>query len=208
MGSIDQGGMMRSVLLVALCCTATMAHADEDRAAAKRHYEEGLKRYNLSDYKLAREEFKAAYLAYPEPSFLYNLGQCSRMIGDYDEEIKDYKAYLRERPHASNREEIEKFIIDAEEQLKRRAADRPPTGTEPPAGLTTTKPAPDATAAKEATPPPATESTSLTRRWWFWTIIAGAVVVVGGAIAIALVATSGKDAPIPMTTVGNGVVTF
>src|SRR5206468_2181702 len=94
------------------------AYADEDKPAAKRHYEEGMKQYNLADFKTAKQEFKAAYLAFPDPSFLFNLGQCARRLSEPEEEVNYYRAYLRAQPDTPKRAEVEGFIHDAEAELK------------------------------------------------------------------------------------------
>src|SRR5437764_12992321 len=87
------------LLLAALLVPAARAAApppDADTAAAKAHYLEGMKRYNLADYHAALDEFKQAYLAKADPVFLFNVGQCQRQLADYAAAEKSYRAFLRE----------------------------------------------------------------------------------------------------------------
>jgi hypothetical protein len=122
------------------------------------YFEEGMKRFNLGDYAEAVDFFKQGYLAKPDPVFLFNLGQCHRMMGDLTTAAREYRSYLRAVPDAENRIAVERFLADSEEELKRRAAAVPPTGamqlpasSEPPAR--TREPPP----AKSEPPPPPVE---------------------------------------------------
>ncbi len=195
--------------LAALLLLSSLAHAGEDRAAAKQHYTEGMKHYNLSDYQKARDEFCAAYLAFPDSSFLFNIGQCSRMLGEPEEAVKSYRSYLREAPNTPNRVAVEKFITDEEQEIQRRRANRAPTGAEPPKDLgptsatppvTTTAPAPS----EPVKPPP---EVPIYRKAWLWAVIAGAVVVATG-VALAVAFTTPNNAPDPTGTTGVATVQF
>jgi hypothetical protein len=46
-------------------------------------------------YSEALSEFKAAYLAKPDASFLFNIGQCQRQLGMFEAAAKGYRAFLR-----------------------------------------------------------------------------------------------------------------
>jgi hypothetical protein len=149
---------MRGLLISLLLCTA-VAHAGDDKGKAKAfraYYEEGMKRFNLGDYADAVANFKNGYLAKPDPVFLFNLGQAYRMMGDMASAAREYRAYLREVPAAPNRAAVEKFLADAEEELRRRSTIVPPTGTLPlpnePAKVESTLPPPAVTPPAEPTP--------------------------------------------------------
>ncbi len=180
-------------LVVALVTVAAQARADENKVAAKHHYEEGMKRYNLGDFAAAKTEFKAAYLAVPDPSFLFNLGQCARRLGEPEEELNYYRAYLRAQPDTPKRAEIEGFIGDAEAELKRRAAERPPTAIEAP---------------KQLGAAPAPVETPAQRRWWIWAVVGGGVAVAAGVVALVLALVLPNNAPDPSTSAGVATVRF
>jgi tetratricopeptide (TPR) repeat protein len=193
--------------LVAILLFSSLARAGEDRAAAKQHYTEGMKHYNLSDYQKARDEFRAAYLAFPDPSFLFNIGQCSRMLGEPEEAVKAYRSYLRESPNSPNHVAVEKFIADEEQEIQRRHANRAPTGAEPPKELGTAPP-PTTTApvtSEPVKPPP--PPVPIYRKAWLWAVIAGAVVVAAG-VALAVAFTTPNNAPDPTGTTGVATVQF
>ena len=143
------------------------ATAADAKAIAITHYQLGIRLYNLGEYAKARDEFKTAYLAKDDPAFLYNLGQCARLLGEYEEAIQRYRAYLRERPNAPNRREVEQLIANAEKtaELKRQTATSAPgalrpreeTGAAPIAAPLTSSPPvapPTAPIAAAAPPPP------------------------------------------------------
>jgi tetratricopeptide (TPR) repeat protein len=79
---------------------------------AKGHYRQGTSFYNLTRYREALVEFEAAYMAAPDPAFLFNIAQCHRKMGNQVDAVKFYRNYLREDPRAPNRVEVEKRIQD------------------------------------------------------------------------------------------------
>ncbi|MGZ3408359.1 MAG: tetratricopeptide repeat protein, partial [Polyangia bacterium] len=100
---------------------------------ARQHYESGLARYNLKEYKAAIEEFEAAYRLKPDPVFLYNLGQAYRLADDPEQALHFYRAYLRERPNAANRKDVEERVGQLEEVIAaKKTAAQPPDHTLPP----------------------------------------------------------------------------
>lgn len=110
-------------LLIAMLGAAP-ATAVEDAATkqAKVLYTEGMKQYNLAEYVQALEAFKAGYLAKPDPTFLFNIGQCHRKVGNPELAKESYRAYLREQPDAPNRDDVERFVREADEQIEARKA--------------------------------------------------------------------------------------
>jgi tetratricopeptide (TPR) repeat protein len=137
-------------------------HASDDAEAleARRHYIEGLKHYNLGEYKEALAAFKSGYRLKPDPSFLFNLGQCYRQLGDPAAATTSYRAYRREAPNSANRAEVERLIQQMETAIAEQRAKEPPTGTQAPGG-------PSNLALKEARPtnPLVTASQSDAPRW-------------------------------------------
>lgn len=129
-------------LVGALALVAPPARADEASEKAKHHYEEGMAHYNVGEFREALGEFKSGYFAKKDPVFLFNLGQCYRQLGDPESAARQYRAYLRVVPEASNRAAVEKFITAAEAEIQRRQASQPPTEVRPPAPSSTPAPAP------------------------------------------------------------------
>ena len=121
--------------------------ADPRLDAARAHSQEGDSYYKLEKYTNAIAEYEQAYLAKPDPSFLYNIAQCHRLMGQGAEAIKFYRRFLKDAPTAPNRAVAEKHIRDLEEAS---------SGTQPPAApsVTTSRPPPVAPAPISVIPPP------------------------------------------------------
>lgn len=187
-------------LLLALVLVGATARAGKEDPAitqARALYEVGTKNYRVGNYREALEAFKKAYLVKRDPAFLFNLGQCYRQLGDLENEVREYRAYLMELPAAPNRGDVEQFISEAEKEIDRRRE----------ANLA--KPAPPITpapvAATEPAPPPTTEKPR--SKWWIPVVAVGAAVVVGAAVTGAILATRPGDAPTRPDT-DTGVIRF
>ncbi len=87
-------------------------------ARAKSHYATGTRQYDLGHFQEALAEFEAAYLAVPDPVFLYNSAQCHRRMGNDREALAFYRSYLRNAPDAANRTEVNKRIQEIEAKQK------------------------------------------------------------------------------------------
>ena len=192
---------------------AVVAAGDSERIReARTHYEKGVSHYNLDEFAAALAEFTEAYRVKPDPSFLFNIAQCHRRLGNTDAAADFYRKYLRSVPDARNRTEVERMIAELRAQNT-----PPPSGDRPSAAAPETPGTPEAAPPPEQTPatpsvlaaapPPAPAptvtlsaaaapepETPLFRRWWVW----GAVVAIAaGAIvtAVVLSANGGQDDP-------------
>jgi tetratricopeptide (TPR) repeat protein len=187
--------------VAALCLCATIARGDTP-SKAKSLYEQGLKYYNVGEYKRALDAFKEGYLVHSDPVFLFNIGQSQRQLHDPENAIRSYRAYLREAPTAPNRVEVERLIGLEEEELRRKTADAPPTGvlpSEKQATATTGSSQAEAPAAASntlvATPAPAPKRKV---KPWVWGVIAGAgAVVIAGVIVLGVTLGSTTTSPAP-----------
>ena len=117
---------MRAFVVVALLTVAaSTARADSGDALqeAKDHYDRGMAHYELGEFAAAVEEFKQAYARSQAPGLLFNLAQASRLNKDYEQSLHFYRAYLRVRPDAANREDVEKRIAELEPivEVRRKA---------------------------------------------------------------------------------------
>lgn len=174
--------MITRLFLLLMVCLAvalparTVSADDPATRAARRHFERGEKLFALGKFDEALEEYQTAFDAKPLPGFLYNIGQCYRNLGDYDQAIFSFKKYLRLEPEADNKEAVERLIEELETQKARGEGEK----------FTRRKPKGD--------------DRPVYKKWWFWTGV-GAVVV-GGSVGI-YAATSGGGSMAPMTDLGN-----
>jgi tetratricopeptide (TPR) repeat protein len=134
---------LRACLLAGLVFTLLLPRhasaADADKAAARAHYETGTRLFDVREYAEALKEFKAAYLAKPDPAFLFNIGQCNLKMGKNQEALDFFQQFLKKAPADDpNRGLVETRIRSIQ------------------AGLgTDSEPAESSGAAKPPAPPPA-----------------------------------------------------
>lgn len=182
--------VLLALSLVALVAAPRPVHAERDDAstrAAKKHYDKGEKLFALGRFDAALEEYQKAFDAKPVPAFLFNIGQCYRNLGDFEQAVFSYKKFLKLDPEAPNRERVEKLIEDLEEKLAAQPPkQRPRTGD----NMVTTPP-----------PPPPEENKAFYTRWWFWT---GVAVVAGAGAGIGIYEGTKSSGP-PSTQLGNVV---
>jgi tetratricopeptide (TPR) repeat protein len=175
--------MIARLLLLLMVCVAvavpsrTVQADDPATRAARRHFERGEKLFALGRFDDALEEYQTAFDAKPLPGFLYNIGQCYRNLGDYDQAIFSFKKYLKLEPDAPNREAVERLIEDLEDKKAHGDSQR---------FVRKKKPEPEKPVYK---------------KWWFWTGIG--VAAVGGTAAI--YATQSGSSP-PDTSLGHNIV--
>ena len=121
--------------------------ADPRLDSARAHSQEGDSYYKLEKYANAITEYEQAYLAKPDPSFLYNIAQCHRLMGQGAEAIKFYRRFLKDAPTAPNRAVAEKHIRDLEDASR----GTPPPAPSPP--VTSSRTPPRAPAPLPVVPP-------------------------------------------------------
>jgi tetratricopeptide (TPR) repeat protein len=137
--------MRIAVTVLALCLTCGAARADVTEA--KKHYERGMKSYNLQSFSDALREFKIAYVELPDAAFLFNIAQCQRQLGQYEAAGKSYRAYLNQSPTAPNRAEAERLAKQMDDTAR-----APHPAVVPPIAPTIASPAREPT--QPATPGP------------------------------------------------------
>jgi tetratricopeptide (TPR) repeat protein len=197
-------------LSVVLLAGAGVARAGDSNAEkARAHFQQGDTYFKLEKYAIALQEFEQAYLAKQDPSFLYNIAQCHRLMGNRVEAVRFYKRYLNDAPNVANRPVAEKHIRDLESALgaeELTGAHAPPPSapggaasavgapgpampppqstTPPPVALAASMPPPASDTMLTSPPPSPADEHPFYTRWWFWTG-AGAVVV-GGLLLVLL----------------------
>src|SRR6266511_1256884 len=86
-----------SSLSVTLPAREAAARESSDDVAMKRaqtHFKKGEKLFALGRFEDALGEYQQAFEEYPLPEFLFNIGQCHRNLGSYDEAIFSFRKYL------------------------------------------------------------------------------------------------------------------
>ncbi len=214
-------GVMRALVVVAwLACLAGAPGAaragDPSRARARQLFEAGMRDYNLGRLQRALKSFEEGYVAKPDPAFLFNVGQCHRMLGNHEQAVYAYQRYLSAAPDAPNRREVESLIQKEEAALQRQEAAVAPTGTLAPREDAKPAPATPERAAKESAPPPAPSptadgnpivaapvpaeappaaSTPVYKKWWLWTIAGVVVVGAGAGVGVAYALPNNASVP-------------
>jgi tetratricopeptide (TPR) repeat protein len=214
------------VLLLAAPALAQTPGSAEAKAKAKDHYRSGGSHYDLGEFADALNEFKEAYRLYEEPTFLFNIGQCHRQLGQKEPAIRFFKVYLSKSPNAPNKADVRDMISKLEVALaeERKSQSGKPQGTiEPPDSHVTepkpeAKPEPKPEVAPEAKPEPKPEvkpevkpqpvvvekapEKPVYKKWWLWTAV-GVVVAVGVGVGLGVGLSSSNDTPTAKTDLGT-----
>jgi tetratricopeptide (TPR) repeat protein len=100
---------LRLCIVVASCYVALNVAADES-TGWRALYRDGSRQYDLGDFRAALDLFKRAYLAHEEAGILFDIGECHRQLGESAEAVHAYQSYLRRKPDAANRADVEALI--------------------------------------------------------------------------------------------------
>jgi tetratricopeptide (TPR) repeat protein len=90
------------------------------RAEARRHFEEGKKRFALRQFHRALQSFSRAYELLPLSGFLFNIGQCHRFLGNCEKALFFYRGFVRENPDTPGAKVVQKLIRRCEQRQARR----------------------------------------------------------------------------------------
>ncbi|MBA3454069.1 MAG: hypothetical protein H0T42_13325 [Deltaproteobacteria bacterium] len=134
--------MLASVLLASSTAAAQPAKPgapdldDQKKAEAKALYDKGITHYNLGEFDPAIAAFRAAYGISAAPGLLFNIAQAFRLKKDYEQASYFYETYLRLKPDAPNRADVEARIAEMKTLLEdqKKLGSSPPTGTMTPDG--------------------------------------------------------------------------
>lgn len=173
---------------------------DEQVERAMAAYQRGTQNYNLAQYEAALADFTEAASLYASPDFQYNIGLCYEKLGKYDEAIRAFAAYLRAKPEAEDRPNVENRIHALEDEMDRRKREAEQAESARLAAATREPQQPVQPVADEPEPPPAggpliAAGAAL--------IGVGAVVALGGGIGFGVVAAKRSDAIDAVQTGGN-----
>ncbi|MCW5804126.1 MAG: tetratricopeptide repeat protein [Deltaproteobacteria bacterium] len=114
------------VALVVVVLAPSAAHADvfvkPTNADALQRLGAGNRLYRMREFERAADEYKAGALAEDVPLFHYNLGQCFRQLGKYEDAIWHYERFLdRVRPTGEVRDAIDGFVRQMKDELLAKA---------------------------------------------------------------------------------------
>lgn len=178
-------GLLALVLCMLSSSKAIAADVPDPAVAqARKLFRDGMARYNLNQFKEALDRFQAAYLAEPDPVFLFNIGQCFRNLSDYGNAAKFYRNYLREAPTATNREEVQRLIASMDQAAEESRARQPPTGMETPSSAQSPSAVPANTPSSAVATPPYQAGAAKATRPGRVKVIAG-LATAGAGVAMA-----------------------
>jgi opacity protein-like surface antigen len=129
--------MSRAKLVLALASlllAAGAAPAWADPAAAQ-HQKEGRAFYAEGRYAEALAAFEAAYAASHEPRYLVDIAHAQRRLGNHDQALARYRAYLEAEPRSTSRADVEAWIADTEAERSALVATPPPVAEGAPQGM-------------------------------------------------------------------------
>jgi tetratricopeptide (TPR) repeat protein len=165
-------------------------------------YERGTKNYNRAQYEEALADFTEAASLYASPDFQYNIGLCYEKLGEYDEAIRAFSTYLRAKPNAEDRPNVEnriQMLRQALEQREREAEDAEATPVAEPSPQPPSEPARPV----DDAPPPVTDAGRPLIVSGAALAGVGAAVALGGGIAFGVLAGRRSAAVDEVQTGGN-----
>ena len=106
-------------------------------------YDLGKKAYNAARYEDALEHFQEAATRYASPDFQYNIGLCYERLNKPEEAVRAFRTYLRAKPEAKDRPNVEDRIFSLEKQIEDAKNQPPPDGDPVPEPVEEVEPLPN-----------------------------------------------------------------
>jgi tetratricopeptide (TPR) repeat protein len=105
-----------SILFVLALSWSAVARADRaaDEKQARALHAEGVRRYNLAEYDKAIDAFRRAYELAQFPGLLFNIAQAYRQQRDCGQALEFYRSYIRQKPDASDRAQVDALVVEME----------------------------------------------------------------------------------------------
>jgi tetratricopeptide (TPR) repeat protein len=115
---------LRALVLLAplLVLAPRGAHAETALEEARALTAQATVEYNLGRFQQALDLYTKAYERLQKPALLFNIGQCHRLLGHYEQALFFYHGFLRERPDAPNRGLAEQHIEESQRALDAQRA--------------------------------------------------------------------------------------
>jgi tetratricopeptide (TPR) repeat protein len=104
---------------VALVLIALIAGADAPDPRAVALFEKAAQDYEAENYDAALKGFSEAHRISNEPVLLLNIGQCHRKLGNHEQAVSAFEAYLKAVPDAEDRAEVEELLAEERTFLKK-----------------------------------------------------------------------------------------
>lgn len=96
--------------------------------AALEHLARGNNLYKVRSFGEAAAEYKAGAVIEPAPIFDYNLGQCYRQLGKYEDAIWHYQQFVKTSPGTpEHNQAVQDFVKQMKAELEKKAMTAPPT---------------------------------------------------------------------------------
>jgi tetratricopeptide (TPR) repeat protein len=151
------------VTAVAVLLACAQAARADDVEAARQHYVQGSKSFDLGLYDQAIKEYMAAYDAKPDPALLYNIAQAHKLAGHPDQALRFYRTYLSRVPDAENAEEVRGKITELQKAVaqQQKAQSMPPDHVKPLDSVVAAPDMPRPATTESASPPSMTASTAV-----------------------------------------------
>ena len=183
-----RAGLARAAALATVICCATAFGDSATETRARALHAQGVRHYNLAEYDLAIEVFKQAYALTPFPGLLFNIAQAYRHQGECGRALEFYRSYLRQKPTAADRAEVERHLREMEACVGERARAAP-------ASQAASSPVRPETEAAAAAAPARSQGPS--HRLLTWTLLgSGVAAAASGGVLLGLV-SHGLDACSP-----------
>lgn len=176
-----------AVALTGVAATAAAATESTGERPGRALFEQAEAKFNIGRFDEALVDYQAAYAVEPLPAFLFNIGQCYRNMGDYEQAQFFFRRYTTLDPRSPNRPAAERLIAEMQRLASERADNPapPPALFPPPAAAETAPAAAPAPVVAETSGDRAATRRPIYRRTWFWVAVS-AVVVGGVATAFAV----------------------
>jgi tetratricopeptide (TPR) repeat protein len=134
-------GPLLAVLPISALAETAYANplAKPTNAVARDHLTTGNRLYRVREFEKAIEEYKAGAVRQDAPVFYYNLGQCYRQLGRYEDAIWHYERFLeRGKPTGEVEAAVRDFIAQMKGELDKKAMSQPPVEPAPPTSTAST----------------------------------------------------------------------
>jgi hypothetical protein len=120
------------ILLTFLTQAAPLTPDPQAKAHAQELLGQGSKLYQQGDVTGALEKFEAAYVAFPSPKLMFNIGQADRDLGRPVEAIEAFQRFLAEATDASPEKmaDARRFVAELQMKLGRLRIDCDTAGAE------------------------------------------------------------------------------
>jgi tetratricopeptide (TPR) repeat protein len=121
---------VRAIVLVlglGLSITSLPALAQKESKISKeeaaKRFAEAKQEYSLQEYDKALESFKELYRQTNEPVYLFNIAQCNRQLGNLEEALKGFKAFIQADPNSELKANAQTRITELEAAIAQKKAE-------------------------------------------------------------------------------------